>query len=111
MARSEDGAGAAASPAASRDWAAEAAARVEGLVEVLRDRSVRPVTKIVQFLIFGFVATFLLLTMLVLISVALVRVLDVFVFGGRVWASDLLVGGIFALAGLFLIARRQGAKT
>lgn len=106
MARSDDGA-AVEAPGTSRDFAAEAAARVEGLVEVLRDRSVRPVTRIVQFMIFGFVAVFLLLTMLVLVSVALVRVLDVYVFGGRVWASDALVGGIFALAGLFLIARRQ----
>lgn len=106
MARSDDGAGAV-EAGTSRDFAAEAAARVEGLVEVLRDRSVRPVTRIVQFMISGFVAIFLLLTMLVLVSVALVRVLDVYVFGGRVWASDALVGGIFALAGLFLIARRQ----
>ena len=111
MAPSEDSAGKAAAPAAARDWPAEAAARVEGLVDVLRDKSVRPVARVAQFLIFGFVATFLLLTMLVLVSVALVRLLDVFVFGQRVWASDLLVGGIFALAGAFLIARREGAKT
>ena len=95
----------------SRDWAAEAAARVEGLVEALRDRSVRPVTKVVQYVILGFLAIFLLLVVLVLFSVALVRLLDVFAFGGRVWASDTLVGGIFSLAGAFLIARGQGAKT
>lgn len=111
MARSDDVAGAVEAPGSSRDFAAEAAARVEGLVEVLRDHSVRPVSRIVQFAIFGFLATFLLLTMLVLVSVALVRVLDVYVFAGRVWASDALVGGIFALAGMFLIARRQRKTT
>jgi hypothetical protein len=55
---------------------------------------------------------FLLIVILVLLSVGLVRLLDVLVFAGRVWASDLLVGGIFALGGMFLIGRgkRSGAK-
>ena len=91
----------------STDFAAKAAARVEGFVEVLRSRSVRPVFNGVNYTIFGLAATFLLVLVLVMLPVAAVRLLDVFVFGGRVWASDALVGGIFALGGLFLLSRRH----
>jgi hypothetical protein len=94
--------------AGGRDWPAEAAARVEGFVEILRDKSIRPVTKIVQFVIYSFALIFLLVAILVLFSIAFVRVFDVYVFAGRVWASDLLVGGIFTLGGMFFLARRQG---
>jgi hypothetical protein len=90
-----------------RDWAAEAAARVEGFVEILRDKSVRPITKIVQFVIYSFALLFLLVVILALFSIAFVRVFDVYVFAGRVWASDLMVGGIFTLGGMFFLARRQ----
>jgi hypothetical protein len=111
MPRGDDSAAAAEQAPPGRDFAAEAAARVEDLVEVLRDKSVRPVMRIVQVAIFGLVAVFLLVTLLVLISVGLVRVFDSFVFGNRVWASDALVGGIFTLGGLFLLSRRQGSRS
>jgi hypothetical protein len=109
MARTDESAAAGGAPATT-DFAARAAARVEAVVEVLRDRSVRPVFKGVRGAIFGFAAVCLVIVIVVLFPIALVRLLDVFVFGGRVWASDTLVGGIFALAGLFLLSRRH-AKT
>jgi len=107
MARTDESA-ATADAVVTTDFAAKAAARVEGLVEVLRDRSVRPVFNVVNYVIFGLTALFLLVVIMVLFPIALVRLLDVFVFGGRVWASDATVGGIFALAGLFLLSRRRG---
>lgn len=91
------------------DFAAKAAARVEGVVEMLRDRSVRPVFKGVQGAIFGFVAFFLGIVVFVLIAIAAVRGLDI-AFGGRVWASDTVVGGIFSLGGLFLLSRRHAKR-
>lgn len=97
-------------PAPSRDWPAEAAARVEDFVELLRDKSVRPVQRAVGYVIFGVVAFFLLIVLTVLLCVAIVRVLDVFVFAGRVWASDTLLGGIFCLLGMFLLSRRERSR-
>src|ERR1700734_3915639 len=106
MAPTDESAAASGAPATS-DFAARAAARVEGIVELLRDKSVRPVFKGVRGAIFGFSAVLLVIVILVLLPIALVRLLDVLVFGGRVWASDTLVGGIFVLVGLFLLSRRH----
>jgi hypothetical protein len=99
---------AAGGPPPTADFAAKAAARVESVVGALRDRSVRPVFKGVNYGIFAFAAFALLIVVMVLVPIALVRLFDVLVFGGRVWASDTLVGGTFALSGLFLLSRRRG---
>lgn len=107
MALSDDDKGAAAESKAGRDWPGEAAARVESFVELLRDKSVRPVMRIVTFVIYSFALLFLLVAILALLSVATVRLLDVFAFGGRVWASDAVLGGIFTLGGMFAISRRN----
>jgi hypothetical protein len=97
--------------AAGRDWPAEAAARVESFVGVLRDKTVRPVTVVVRFAVYGFALLLLLVAIVTLFSIAFVRLFDVYVFGGRVWASDVMVGGIFTLAGMFFLSRwrRAGA--
>jgi hypothetical protein len=45
-------------------------------------------------------------------AIALVRVLDVYAFGGRVWASDAVLGGLLVLGGGFAWTKRapRGAK-
>jgi len=46
------------------------------------------------------------LVVLTLLSVGFVRLLDVYAFGGRVWASDALFGAIFCGGGFFLWSLR-----
>lgn len=92
---------------ASDDWAALLVAKVEDVVALLRDRTVAPVTKIVRYVIFGLVAIFIASLLAVLFAVLLVRVLDNYAFHQRVWASYLIVGGIFAGAGLLLSSLRH----
>lgn len=91
------------------DLPAKAAAQVEAVVEVLRDKSVRPVYTVVQAVIFGLIGLFMLIVIVVLVSVGILRLLDTYVFPGRVWASYTVLAGIFVIAGLFLLSLRKKA--
>jgi hypothetical protein len=46
----------------------------------------------------------------ILFSIAVIRLLDVYAFRGRVWASDALVGGLLTAGGLVLWALRRGRR-
>jgi hypothetical protein len=94
------------------DWAAQLTHKVDGLVSILRDRTVKPVSKAVRYLIFGLLAFSLGSLALVLLSVFALRVLDneVPAFRGRVWASYFVLGGIFGLGTLLLSRVRRAGK-
>lgn len=90
------------------DWASRATAAVESFVELVRDKSLRPALTALKLLLIGLVGAALAVTILVLGVVGVVRLLTEDAFGGRVWGSDLVVGGLLTLtgAGLFRISRR-----
>jgi hypothetical protein len=73
---------------------------VDSLVTLLRDRTVRPLTLATRALVFGIIILAASVVTLVLVSIVLIRVLTVYAFDGRVWISDLVVGGLFVVAGL-----------
>lgn len=98
------------SGAARADWPAKAAGQVEALVALIRDRTVTPVFSVVQAIVFGLVALFLLLVFTVIISIATLRLLDVLLFHRHVWASYTVLGGIFSALGVFLLAQRNKAS-
>jgi hypothetical protein len=91
----------------SNDWAALATAKVEDVVSLIRDRIVTPVIRAVRFVILGMLALAIGSLLAVLIAIGAVRVLDNYLFHQRVWASYLVIGGIFSLAGLFLSRMRH----
>jgi hypothetical protein len=80
---------------------------VDTLVELLRDRAVRPLTLATRALVYGIIILAASLVTLVLLSITLIRVLTVYAFDGRVWISDLVVGGLFVVAGLAAWSRRK----
>ncbi|HLI43159.1 MAG TPA: hypothetical protein VKU92_01660 [Acidimicrobiales bacterium] len=86
------------------DWAVATTRKVEEVVSLVRDKTVRPVVRAVRYLIFGLVALFIGTTVAVLFAIFAIRVLttEVPVFTTRVWASYFVVAGIFWLAALFL---------
>lgn len=90
------------------DWATKATTTVESFVELVRDKSLRPALTALKLLFIGLVVTALSTTILVLGVVGVVRLLTADAFGGRVWASDVVVGGLLTLAGagLFGLSRR-----
>jgi hypothetical protein len=91
------------------DWAGQLTHKVEEVVALVRDKTVTPVAKAVKYLIFGVLALFVGAAAAVLFAVFAIRVLDseVPVFRTRVWASYLVVAGIFWLAGMLLSRRRH----
>lgn len=92
------------------DWAAQLTEKVGQVVELIRDHTVRPVEKFVRAAIFGVLAFFVVIFVLAALVIGLVRLLNNEVFAERVWASYLLVGGIFVVAGAF-ISRMRHSRT
>lgn len=92
---------------ATSEWPVKAAGALESLVGTVRTRVVRPLQSVAKILVFAVLAGLVGLALAVLFAVLVVRLLDVYAFGGRVWASDLVVGGIFAAAGLLLSSRKR----
>jgi len=91
----------------SESWPSRAAETIEAVVTGVADKTVKPLTTAARGLVFGLVVGIVAQMLLVLLTVGVLRVLDVYAFPGRVWASYTLVGGIFVLAGSFLWSRRR----
>lgn len=92
--------------ALEHQWSVRAADGVDVVVTTVRDRVVRPILLVARALVFGAIILVAGAVMLILLSVGLLRLLDVYAFPGRVWASYLLLGVVFSLAGLLVWTRR-----
>jgi hypothetical protein len=92
------------------DWTTEAVDTVERVVNTVRDRTVEPAQRVTRALVFGFLTAFFVFTAIMLLSIGLFRLVDVYLPGG-VWAAWLLFGGIFVLAGALLFAQRTVRPT
>jgi len=89
------------------DLPARAADAVEQLVDTIFDRVVRPLLLVARAIVFGLLVTAVVLVIAVLVSVALVRFLDVYVVHGRVWISYLILGVLFTGAGFLAWSQRS----
>lgn len=98
--------------ASTEDWATKVTDAVESVVGVARDHSLRPVITVLRFVLLGLLAFGLGVLSFVLVVIGIVRVLTVNLFDGRVWAADLVVGGLCVLLAfcLWLISRRFGRR-
>ena len=83
---------------------------VEAVVNVLHDRAIRPVLLVARGIVYGIVAGTMALVVAVVLAIALVRILDVYAFGNRVWASDALIGAVFCAAGAVAWHKRRPAR-
>jgi len=97
-------------PASKDDWAAQLTEKVGQLVELVRDRTVRPVQKLVRAAIFGALAFSVVIFVVVAFVIGVIRLLNNEVFDRRVWASYLLIGGIFVVIGT-LISRMRHSRS
>lgn len=100
-------AGSPSGPLASAEWPARLADLVEDVVGAVHDRVVRPLLVAARAVVFGILVGAMVFVMAVVFSIAVVRLLDVYAFGQRVWASDLVVGGMLTLVGLAAWSRRR----
>lgn len=94
-------------PLAGAEWPARVADTVEDIVTAVHDRGIRPLLIAARVVVFGILAGAMVLVLSVLVSIALIRVLDVYAFPRRAWASDLVVGGFVTLLGIvaFVLGR------
>jgi hypothetical protein len=88
------------------EWPKKAADAVDLVVDTIHDKAIRPIVLAARVVVFGLLVAVLSLIVLVLLSVGLLRLLDVYAFSGRVWISYAVLGAIFTLAGLFAWSRR-----
>jgi hypothetical protein len=99
------------SPTSSAQWPTKVADTIEDVVAALHDRIVRPLTIVARGLVFGMIIGAMSLVVFVLLAVAVVRLLTVYAFSGRVWASDALVGALFVGVGAFAWSRLNTGGT
>lgn len=96
--------------AGTQDWTVQAADTVERVVGAVRNRTTVPLTTIARVLVFGLLAALLGGATLVFLAIAAVRVVDVYTGDGDVWIAHGIIGGIFTLAGLFLLRKATARK-
>ncbi len=87
-------------PTKGADW-------VDTVVELLRDRTVRPLTLVTRAVVFGIIVFAAAVVTIVLLSITLIRLLTVYAFDGRVWLSDLVVGVLFVAVGIVAWSQRS----
>lgn len=93
-------------PAKRSDWPTEIADRLEKVTLAVEQRTVQPLVGLARLAVYGILALILLMVVGTLASVALVRLLNVYLFTGADWASFAVTGGILALVGLLLWGMR-----
>jgi hypothetical protein len=88
------------------DWAGQAADTVENLVGLARDKTVVPARNVAKTLVYGLLIGFIAVCALVLLAYGTFSLVDDYL-PGKAWATHLLFGGIFVLAGGFCWTRRN----
>jgi hypothetical protein len=98
------------------DWTVQAADTIDAVVGVVRDKATIPLRTIVRAVVYGVGVVTVVAVALVLVVVAGVRALAVYLPVGRVsghhrvWVAYLILGGIFTLAGLFLLRKAEATR-
>jgi len=88
-------------------WQVRVVDAVEGVVTVTHDRVIRPLIVGARAVVFGILIATMGLVVSILFSIAVIRLLDVYAFRNRVWASDAVVGGVFTAFGILAWSRRR----
>jgi hypothetical protein len=94
---------------AGSEWPSKVAGTVEDVVAAVHDRVIRPLMIAARAAVFGTVVASMVLVLLALLSIAVIRLLDVYAFGHRVWAADALIGAVLVVGGAFAWAKRKPA--
>lgn len=96
----------AAAEAAAAELPRRAADAVQLLVDTIHDKAVRPAVLATRAVVFGLLIAALTTLLVVMGSIAVLRIFDVYVFGKTVWLSYIVLGGALTLAGLGAWTRR-----
>jgi hypothetical protein len=91
----------------SAELSAKAVDAIDLLVATVNDKAVRPLLVGARAVVFGVLIAVMGTVVLIVACVAILRLLDVYVFPGRVWASYATLGLLFVIVGLLAWSRRD----
>ena len=95
-------------PPHDADWAAQLVDSLDSFIASIRSKTADPIARIVRYLVFGVMAIGVSVVALLLVTIGAVRGLDKLIPGDHtIWAADLILGGIFLLAGSLAWRRRH----
>jgi predicted lysophospholipase L1 biosynthesis ABC-type transport system permease subunit len=99
-------------PLSDPNWAPQLADTIERVVGTVRDKTTRPVIMAARGVVFGLIAAFVGVFALVIALIGLLRGVQAIIewptsHETSVWVSYLVVGGLFCLAGAFLMSKRN----
>jgi len=87
------------------DLAAQLTDRIDNLVGLVRDRTTRPALLASRAIVFGLIIAILAVVALTLFCIAWTTAWTALF--GEVWITYFMTGGIFVIAGAFLMAKRR----
>ena len=93
-------------PRIGDDWPEKAVDLIDLVVDTIRDRIIRPIILVGRAIVFGLLIAALVTVLAVVLGVAILRLLDVYVFPNEVWASYSVLGFIACIAGLIAWSKR-----
>ena len=86
-----------------QDWTDQGADIVENVVVTIRDKTIVPARSAAKALVYGLLAACFIALALLILTIGAFRLLNV---GLPVWASYLVLGGIFVAGGTFCWVKR-----
>ena len=89
------------------NWTNQAADAIEKAVATVRDRTVEPAQRAAKVVVFGTLAVCCVITATLLLAIAGFKVLN---YVMPIWATWMVLGGIFIAGGLFCWTRRTGGS-
>jgi hypothetical protein len=81
------------------DWTTDLVDNLDSAIAMVRDKTVVPAQNATKAVVYGLLVAFFALTAFLMIAIALFR--GIVILTGEVWASYLILGGIFVIAGAF----------
>ncbi len=90
-------------------WADQAADTVVKVVDAVREKTTGPVLTAARAIVYGIIGVFAGLVALILVTIALVRIVDVYL-PGEVWSAYLLIGTLFTIGGLLVWRKRYAPE-
>jgi hypothetical protein len=79
---------------------------IDLVVDTINDRLIRPVILVGRAIVFGLLIAALVIVFAVVVSVAALRLLDVYAFANHVWISYAILGALFCIVGLIAWSKR-----
>jgi len=89
------------------DWPEKAVDLVDLVVDTIRDRLVRPIILVGRTIVYGLLISAMVVVFAVVVAVAVLRLFDVYLFAGHVWASYTVLGIMFSAGGLYGWSKRN----